>query len=56
MFPATPDEKNASTSATAWTILALHELLQQGLVPAELREKAAVAAFERGPIGSPGEP
>ena len=41
MFPATADEKNASTSATAWTVLALHELLQQRLVPAELRDLAA---------------
>ena len=41
MFPSTPDEKNASTSATAWTVLVLHELLQQGLVPAELRDLAA---------------
>lgn len=43
MFPATPDEKNASTSATAWTVLALHELLQQGLVPAGLRDLVAEA-------------
>lgn len=41
MFPATADEKNASTAATAFTVLALHELLQQGLVPAELRDLTA---------------
>lgn len=41
MFPSTPDEKNASTAATAWTVLALHELLQQGLVPADLRDLTA---------------
>lgn len=32
MFPATPDERNASTTATAWTVLALHEQLGNKLV------------------------
>ena len=29
MFPATGDERNASTSATAWTALALHHQLKK---------------------------
>jgi hypothetical protein len=32
MFPATPDEKNASTTATAWTMLALNEQIKHKLI------------------------
>ncbi len=37
MFPATAHERNASTSATAWTAYALHRLLQKNLIPPEQR-------------------
>jgi hypothetical protein len=37
MFPSTDDERNASTSATAWTALALHHQLKKGLIAPEQR-------------------
>jgi hypothetical protein len=37
MFPSTDDERNASTSATAWTALALHHQLRKGLIAPEQR-------------------
>jgi hypothetical protein len=37
MFPATPNENNASTSATAWTTLALHRQLANNLIAPEQR-------------------
>jgi hypothetical protein len=43
MFPATPEEKNASTSATAWTALALHHQLDRQLVAPGQRAKVAAA-------------
>jgi hypothetical protein len=54
MYPATPEEKNASTSATAWTALALHHQLERRLVAAEQRAQVteairkAVGWLERG--------
>jgi hypothetical protein len=39
MFPATSDERNASTSATAWTALGLHYLLQKNLIPPDQRAR-----------------
>jgi hypothetical protein len=33
-----PDERNASTSATAWTVLALHHQLEKNLIAAEQRD------------------
>jgi AAA ATPase domain len=39
MFPATGDERNASTSATAWTALALHHQLQGNLIVPEQRAR-----------------
>jgi hypothetical protein len=41
MFPATPNENNASTSATAWTTLALHHQLANNLIAPE--QRAAVS-------------
>ncbi len=46
MFPSLPDEANASTSATAWTVLALHHQLEKNLIAAEQHD-AAKAAIER---------
>ncbi len=43
MFPATADEANASTSATAWTALALHHQLENNLVAPEQRAAVATA-------------
>ncbi len=43
MFPATPEEKNASTAATAWTTLALHHQLERKLVAPEQRVQVAEA-------------
>jgi hypothetical protein len=43
MFPATTDEKNASTSATAWTALALHHQLERKLVGPARQVKVAEA-------------
>ena len=37
MFPSNSDERNASTSATAWTALALHHQLKKGLIAPEQR-------------------
>ena len=37
MFPSTDDERNASTSATAWTALALHHQLKKDLIAPEQR-------------------
>src|SRR5262249_39375643 len=37
MFPATSNETNASTSATAWATLALHHQLEKNLVAADQR-------------------
>lgn len=37
MFPSTSDERNASTSATAWTALALHHQLKKGFIAPERR-------------------
>jgi hypothetical protein len=37
MFPSTDDERNASTSATAWTALALHHQLKRDLIAPEQR-------------------
>ena len=54
MYPATPEEKNASTSATAWTALALHHQLERDLVApgqrAQVTEaiRKAVGWLERG--------
>jgi hypothetical protein len=47
MFPATPDEKNASTSATAWTMFALHQQLAHHLVAPEQRPEV-FEAIQRG--------
>jgi hypothetical protein len=41
-----PDERNASTSATAWTVLALHHQLEKNLIAAEQRD-AVKQAIER---------
>jgi len=41
MYPATPEEKNASTAATAWTTLALYHQLERKLVAPEQRDKVA---------------
>ena len=38
-FPRRTDERNASTSATAWTAYALHRLLQKNLIPPEQRAR-----------------
>src|SRR5262249_29139520 len=46
MFPSFPDEAYASTSATAWTVLALHHQLKQDLIAPEQRD-AVKAAVER---------
>jgi AAA ATPase domain len=43
VFPATEDDKNASTSATAWTILALHSQLEKGLIVAAQGEQVREA-------------
>jgi len=43
MFPATPDESNASTSATAWTALALHHQLELKLVAPSQQPKVEAA-------------
>jgi hypothetical protein len=43
MFPATPDKRNASTSATAWTVLALHHQLERKLVLPAQQPKVAEA-------------
>ena len=45
MFPATPNEANASTSATAWTLLALHHHFEKNLIPAD--QRAAVSEAMR---------
>jgi hypothetical protein len=47
MFPATRDQRNASTSATAWTILALHEQLKQQLVAPD-QQGHVVGAIQSG--------
>jgi hypothetical protein len=39
MFPATSDERNASTSATAWTALGLHHLLKKNLIAPDQRAR-----------------
>jgi hypothetical protein len=46
-FPARPEERNASTSATALTTLALHQQLARGLVVAEQQAQVS-AAVRRG--------
>lgn len=47
MFPATPSPGNASTAATAWSVLALHEQLAHKLVsPSQAAEVSA--AIDRG--------
>jgi hypothetical protein len=46
MFPSLPDEANASTSATAWTALALHHQLEKELIAPEQRD-AVKEAVER---------
>jgi hypothetical protein len=46
MFPSLPDEANASTSATAWTVLALHHQLEKDLIAPEQRD-AVKEAVER---------
>jgi conflict system STAND superfamily ATPase len=43
MFPATNDEANASTSATAWVTLALHHQLEKNLVAADQRGAVSAA-------------
>ncbi|MGH8130483.1 MAG: hypothetical protein ACRES3_06485, partial [Steroidobacteraceae bacterium] len=43
MYLATPDERNASTSATAWTALALHHQLERKLVAPAQQAKVAEA-------------
>ena len=43
MYPATPEEKNASTAATAWTTLALYHQLERKLVAPEQRVQVAEA-------------
>jgi hypothetical protein len=43
MFPADPDERHASTSATAWTTFALHRHLQENLVPPDLKDRVEKA-------------
>jgi hypothetical protein len=45
MFPATRNEANASTSATAWTLLALHHQFEKNLIPAD--QRAAVSEAMR---------
>jgi hypothetical protein len=45
MFPATRNEANASTSATAWTLLALHHHFEKNLIPAH--QRAAVSEAMR---------
>jgi Novel STAND NTPase 1 len=46
MFPATPDEANASTSATAWTTLALHHQLSKNLI-APTQRAVVTAAIDK---------
>jgi hypothetical protein len=46
MFPSLPDERNASTSATAWTVLALHHQFEKNLISAEQRD-AVKQAIDR---------
>jgi len=43
MFPSTGDERNASTSATAWTTLALHHQLRKNLIAPEQRARVESA-------------
>lgn len=43
MFPATPEGKNASTSATAYTVLALHKQLERKLISVEQEPKVREA-------------
>jgi AAA ATPase domain len=43
MFPATGDERNASTSATAWTTLALHHQSKKNLISPEQRARVEAA-------------
>jgi hypothetical protein len=43
MFPSNDDERNASTSATAWTTLALHHQLKKNLIAPEQRARAEAA-------------
>jgi hypothetical protein len=43
MGPATSKETNASTSATAWTVLALHHQLERNLVAPEQRARVTEA-------------
>jgi hypothetical protein len=43
MFPETDDKKNASTSATAWAVLALDELNERGLLSPDEQTLAAQA-------------
>jgi len=43
MYPSTPDPKNASTSATTWTIVALHQQLRKNLVAPEHKARVAGA-------------
>jgi hypothetical protein len=38
MYPSLPNEANASTSATAWTALALHHQLEKDLIAPEQRD------------------
>lgn len=47
MFPATPDDRNASTSATAFALLALHTQLERKLISPEQQPKVS-AAIDRG--------
>jgi hypothetical protein len=43
MFPSTPDEVNASTAATAWTLLALHHQYERKLIGPEQRPAVSEA-------------
>jgi len=43
MFPSNGDERNASTSATAWTALALHHQLKKNLIASEQRARVEAA-------------
>jgi hypothetical protein len=43
MFPATNDQENASTTATAWSVLAMHEQLRRNLVLPESKARVASA-------------
>jgi hypothetical protein len=43
MFPATRSESNASTSATTWTLLALHHHYEKSLIPPDQRPAVAEA-------------